>query len=350
MPTQQKILLLATQKGKVTVADLAKHFSVSRQYIHRLIQGLVDTGELVKLGKARASFYVPQKETLQHTTTSAPRYTKIFKNIALEEHVILSNIEQTFSLIKKLPENISSLFTFGFSEMLNNAIEHSRSKTISIDISLENKILNFSIKDNGIGVFRNIMQKHKLKSEFEAMQDLLKGKMTTMPKSHSGEGIFFTSKAADLFILDSFGYQLIIDNHLPDVFMHQTNKIIKGTLVTFNLNLASNKQLSDIFSQYTNIGEESDFGFDKTEVRVKLYTLGGVHISRSQARRILVGLEKFNVILFDFDKVPMVGQAFADEIFRVFHDKYPQIQLVPEKMNPNVKFMIERAITEANRR
>ena len=76
---------------------------------------------------------------------------------------------------------------------------------------------------------------------------------------------------------------------------------------------------------------------------MKLYIIGGVHISRSQARRVLAGLEKFKVIVFDFNKVPTVGQAFADEVFRVFHHKYPQIKLEVENMTDGVKFMVERA-------
>jgi ERCC4-type nuclease len=58
----------------------------------------------------------------------------------------------------------------------------------------------------------------------EAIQDILKGKTTTMPKSHSGQGIFFTSKSGDLFILDSFGYQVIVDNKIPDVFVKTVKK------------------------------------------------------------------------------------------------------------------------------
>jgi hypothetical protein len=42
-----------------------------------------------------------------------------------------------------------------------------------------------------------------LKNHLEAIQDLLKGKQTTMPKSHSGEGIFFTSKIADNLTISS---------------------------------------------------------------------------------------------------------------------------------------------------
>lgn len=69
-----------------------------------------------------------------------------------------------------------------------------------------------------------------------------------------------------------------------------------------------------------------------------------------EARRILSGLEKFRVILFDYDKVPMVGQAFADEIYRVFHNKYPEIKIEEINMNDTVKFMVERTKTESLRR
>ena len=86
-----------------------------------------------------------------------------------------------------------------------------------------------------------------------------------------------------------------------------------------------------------------DPDFDKTEVLVRLYRIGTVYVSRSQARRILTGLEKFRQIVLEFDRVPTVGQAFADEIFRVFGQKYPKITIVPVNMNKAVKYMVERA-------
>lgn len=117
----------------------------------------------------------------------------------------------------------------------------------------------------------------------------------------------------------------------------------------FKMSATSERHLSEVFKKYTNLAGESGYGFDKTEIRVKLYAIGGVHISRSQARRVLSGLEKFKIIIFDFDKVPTVGQAFADEVFRVFHHKYPQIKLEAENMDEGVKFMVERAQNEAER-
>jgi len=41
------------------------------------------------------------------------------------------------------------------------------------------------------------------------------------------------------------------------------------------------------------------------------------HVSRSQAKRLLMGLEKFNTIILDFKGVVSVGQAFVDQVFRV---------------------------------
>ena len=347
MLTKEQILKLAKEKGKLHSKDLVGQFKVSRQYANLLISGLIADAKLIKLGSTRKAFYVLPEYAKAHQEIFPKQYARIFKNTGLEEHRVLSQIEETFPILKTLPENVRSIFTYAFSEMFNNAIEHSKSARIGVEVSASKKVLSFTIQDSGIGVFRNVMKQRGLKSELEAMQDILKGKTTTMPKSHSGEGIFFTSRAGDIFILDSFGYQLIVDNKLPDVFIKTVKKIKRGTRVMFTVSAASNRHLSNVFNKYTNLSDESDYGFDKTEIRVKLYTIGGVHISRSQARRVLAGLEKFKIVVFDFEKVPTVGQAFADEVFRVFHHKYPRIKLEVENMAPGVKFMVERARNEA---
>jgi len=143
----------------------------------------------------------------------------------------------------------------------------------------------------------------------EAIQNLLKGRLTTLPKLHSGEGIFFTSKVGSIFTLDSFGKELIIYNIINDLFLKNTEDITQGTKVFFEINTESQSRLNDVFREYTNQSGDDELGFDKTDVYVKLYVKGGVHISRSQARRILSGLEKFNVVVMDYDKIPMIGQG-----------------------------------------
>jgi len=46
--------------------------------------------------------------------------------------------------------------------------------------------------------------------------------------------------------------------------------------------------------------------------------------------------------MLDFRNVPTIGQAFADEIFRVFANEHPGIELVPVRANSEIKRMIER--------
>lgn len=349
MINKENILKIAQKKGLVRTRDFVEDFGLSRQHISNLLSCLVKENKLIKIGSTRNAKYITLKYLDLHSDVSQTRFIRKIKNYNLEEHKVLDDIEHNFLLYNKLSENIKSIFAYTFSEMMNNAIEHSQSKKINISVEISGQELIFIIDDFGIGVFRNIMQKRKLKNEFEAIQDLLKGKTTTAPKLHSGEGIFFTSKIADTFILNSYGYQLTIDNKIDDVFVKKLRGQKHGTKVIFRINIGTKHHLNDIFKKYTNISKDSDYGFDKTEIRIKLYIIGGIHISRSQARRVLSGLEKFNIIIMDYNDVPMVGQAFADEIYRVFKNKYPNIKIQNENMNKAVQFMIKRAISEAKK-
>ncbi|MBI2041852.1 MAG: DUF4325 domain-containing protein [Candidatus Nealsonbacteria bacterium] len=342
MLTKEGILKIAKKEGKILTKDIARHFGVSRQYASSLISGLADERHLIKIGKTRGSFYVSPAYAQKNKDIIPNYFSQSFSGKNLEEHKVLEQIENSVPNLKRLPENIYSIFTYAFSEMLNNAIEHSRSEKIFVEVNIQDSMLLFQVRDYGIGVFKNVMKQRKLKSELEAIQDLLKGKTTTTPKSHSGEGIFFTSKVGDVFSLESFDRSLIVDNTLPDIFVEKPQKLLNGTLVKFRISVNSKRHLNDIFQKFTSV-DRGDYGFDKTEIYIKLYTLGGVHVSRSQARRVLLNLDKFKTIIFDYDKVPVVGQAFADEIYRVFQEKHPEIMIESTNMNEEVKFMVERA-------
>jgi len=331
---EQKILKLAREKKKIQTSDVVQLLGFSRQYVARIIKKMVEEGKLVKSGEFKYTFYALPENFL----ILGKEIKKRVKNIGLSEDKVLAEIASQAPYIYQ-NDNSGSIFDYAFSEMLNNAIEHSKSNYIEINVNtLDNKII-FVVQDFGIGVFRNIMKKRKLISEFEAIQDLLKGKTTTAPQAHSGEGIFFTSRIADVFSLESFGLKLTIDNQIKDIFIEEVKPAAKGTRVSFQISKKTNQHLSEIFGKYT---DKEEFGFNKTEIKIKLYTMGTIYISRSQARRVLSGLEKFKTVVMDFDQVPTVGQAFADEIFRVFKIKYPDIEIIPINMNKTVEFMVGR--------
>ena len=99
------------------------------------------------------------------------------------------------------------------------------------------------------------------------------------------------------------------------------------------------KNLTALFNEYTN----EDFKFSKTKVIINLFEHGSEYVSRSQARRILFGLDKFQTIALDFNQIKGIGQSFADEIFRVFLSEHPNIAIQPINACEAVLFMIKRA-------
>lgn len=338
---EKVILRLAKSLDKIQVSQVLAQLDpkfASRQYVSGILSDLVTRGELVVAGSKRFTFYsLPSK-----ADTLIDKETRILQNNGLSDHLVYEELTSKAVLAKKLNDNTSSIVNFAFTEMLNNAIEHSHSDRIKVELYRDGRDLVFTIRDFGVGVFENVKKKYNLNSDLEAIQELLKGKTTTAPKAHSGEGIFFTSKSADEFILESFATRLRVDNKIEDVFVESRERSLKGTQVTFRINLHSNRHLSNIFQQYYS--DPQSFAFDKTLIMIKLYTMGTVYVSRSQARRVLSNVEKkFKVIILDFDNVPTIGQAFADEIIRVFGSKHPEIEIRCVNMNDNVEFMIKRA-------
>ena len=125
---------------------------------------------------------------------------------------------------------------------------------------------------------------------------------------------------------DIYSKQIIFDENL--LVLDSSDHVVEADEFhedDFELDLETEKHLNDIFEEYQS--EPGSFSFDKTKVYVKLFTAGTVYISRSQARRLMNNLEKFKVIVLDFEGIKTIGQAFADEVFRVFVTKYPDIEI-----------------------
>ncbi len=339
MEVDKLILGILNKKGEVKASNIVRTTGFSRTYVNRFFQKLRDEGKIILVGKANKARYVL---ATQQAAMSAKKeildVTHILQNKNLSEDTVLDGMKKNAGIFIGIPKNISDILDYAFSEMLNNAIEHSQTKTIKAMMERDKNNISFDIIDRGVGIFNNIMKKKNLQSEMEAIQDLLKGKQTTVPQTHSGEGIFFTSKVAEILIIQSSRKKLIFNNLLDDVFIRDIKNMI-GTKVAFSISLSSKRRLNDVFRQYT----DSSFEFSKTQVTVRLYKMGSQYISRSQARRIISGLNKFKSITLDFKGVKMIGQGFADEIFRVWKLSHPHVSIVTKNSNDNIEFMINRA-------
>jgi anti-sigma regulatory factor (Ser/Thr protein kinase)/biotin operon repressor len=342
MSQDLKKLILARirKRGQVKVAEIVKATGFSRAYVNRKFQELRDEGKIVLIGKANQARYQSsaEKTTINKLMGFSDSFNRIYTNKHLSESEVFDEIKKETKIFTKVNNNIETLVRYAFTELLNNAIDHSSSKEIRVKMTRDEVGIKFSVEDKGVGIFNHIKKKKKLKNTLEAIQDLTKGKLTTAPKAHTGEGIFFTSKVADTLVLVSENKKLTFNNILDDIFINDSFHSAKGTKARFIISLKSKKILTDIFKEYT----DKTYEFSKTSVVVKLFKGGTEYISRSQARRILIGLEKFKVVVLDFLGVETVGQGFADEVFRVWQNNFPQIKIEYKNANQNIKFMIER--------
>lgn len=335
--TIERILKL---KGQVRVADAIKATGFSRAYIHRFLRDMQDKGQIVLIGKANQARYIPAtREAWQKAKTEQRKYHRLLRNEGLSEHLVLDDVKRSTGIFRQLPDNVVRIVDYGFTEMLNNAIEHSQSAVITVRMHRQSDSIAFTVMDRGIGIFRNIMQKRGLQSELEAIQDLLKGKQTTAPERHSGEGIFFTSRVADLLVIKGSRKKLIFDNRIEDVFLRDIQPLV-GTTVEFRIASHSSRNLESVFKQHA----VETYEFGKTTITVHLYRTGTGYVSRSQARRILSGLEKFATITLDFKGIDSVGQGFADEVFRVWRSHHPQTSIEVQNAGENVQFMINHVL------
>lgn len=323
-------------RGELRTSELIKATGFSRTYVNRILQQLEAEGRILLVGKAnRARYVVADRGAVQKAREEELTFHRILRNENLHEDVVLDQIRKETGIFVGTPDNVSRILYYAFTEMLNNAIEHSDSEKISVRMKRDANGIHFKVLDRGIGVFKNIMDRRGLRTELEAIQDLLKGKQTTAPDRHSGEGIFFTSKAADVLMIKGSNKKLIFDNNIGDVFIKDI-KPIQGTEVDFWVSASTGRDLTEVFNEYA--GEAFEFG--KTSVTVGLYKMSTGYVSRSQARRILSGLEKFKEVILDFRDVDVVGQAFADEVFRVWVSHHPETRIEVRNASENAEFMI----------
>lgn len=346
MDIKEIILKEINKKKVITASDIIKITNFSRTYVNNFFQELRNEGRIILVGKAnRARYVIAEKNRVAEARKKILDIRKFLKNINLSEDTVLDNIKRDSGIFVGLDKNVDNIVHYAFTEILNNAIDHSMSEDIEVRIKRDKGNIRFDIIDHGIGIFNNIRQKKNLRNELEAIQDLLKGKQTTAPQAHSGEGIFFTSKAADSLVIESSNKKLFFNNLIDDIFI-QNIKNFKGTKVIFIISEKTKRDLSEIFKEYS--GES--FEFNKTSVAVRLYKMGSLYISRSQARRVMNGLEKFKTVTLDFNHIITIGQSFADEIFRVWQNYHPGIGIVTINTNENTEFMIKRVSAQDNSR
>ena len=307
------------------------HFDISRPAVLRHIQKLIDEGAIEAHGKTRDRRYELKllvDETFSFNLSTDVEEDKVWRHLVLP-------------MLKGLPGNVMSICEYGMSEMVNNVIEHSEGTEAEIHVEQSAARVAFLVIDNGIGIFKKIQRDLHFSEPMQAILELSKGKLTTDPNRHTGEGIFFTSRMFDNFVVFSEGLFFSprdtgVDR-LPDSGSEKG-----GTTVSMGISTLSGRTLQEVFDLYTS--DDFEYMFSKTDVPVALATFGDENlVSRSQARRLLARFHEFKEVSLDFSDVDTIGQAFSDEIFRVFSRNNPELVITTVNTNEQIERMIRRA-------
>lgn len=314
-------------------ARVCEQFGISRQAASRHLRRLVESGVLVSEGKTSARRYA--LAILDNLRVNLPIGPQSQEDIPWRE--------EFRPRLERLPRNVLEICQYAFTEMLNNVIDHSESPVVEMECVLTAESVTFRMRDHGVGIFRKLRRDCGLFDEREAMLELAKGKLTTDPERHTGEGVFFTSRMVDVFSIHSGDLILSHTRAADDWRMEHTAIRVEGTQIRMSVRLDSSLDLQDFFERFAS--SKDDYVFSRTHVPVKLAQFGADNlISRSQARRVVARIEQFREVVLDFAGVDLIGQGFADEIFRVFQRRHPQIRLHWINATPLVAGLIRRAL------
>lgn len=300
---------------------VADTFDISTNTVHTYINELIDEEIIIK--RKRGEYELVTKQN---------KYSFLRSNgeLDMDTHAYDLCLKKQIS---HLSENIQHIWSYAMSEMVNNVIDHSLAEHMQVIVSqnyLETSVL---IIDDGVGIFEKIKKHFSLPGLDEAICELFKGKLTTDEANHSGEGIFFTSKMMDNFLIYSGGKVFTTSKYDNDNII-DVNENITGTCVAMSLSNFTHKSAREVFDLYSDV----DGGFTTTRIPLK-NIFDSAPVSRSQAKRVCNRLENFEEVILDFDGISWMGQGFAHQMFAVYKSAHPNVKIKPINMNESVENM-----------
>ena len=321
--------------------DLTDHViertGASRRAVRAMLKRLAETGWLQREGSISRPVYGPG--SLRQVVRNYPLH-------GLQEDLPW---QRDYAPNFALPPHVARMVQHAFTELLNNAIDHSGGTQVTVSMRQTPLQLQLLVSDDGCGLFSRIGHDFAIDEPEHALLALGTGKLTSQPARHSGHGLFFTSRLADVFDLTADGRRFQRRawdggtwhaQALPGATAVGAARR-PGTSVYFALALDTPRTLDALLQQHSRSGQGYDFS--RTRVPLALLAAGGLAqlASRAEARRAAQRLEGFQCAELDFTGVQQLGHGFADELFRVFARAHPQIELQPVGMAPQVAAMVE---------
>jgi anti-sigma regulatory factor (Ser/Thr protein kinase) len=334
-PITQWITAAALQHGDDLAAHLMQRLSIGRRSALPLLRRLEAAQWLRKSGTASRPRYEPGalRQVVQH--------------YAIEGLLEDQPWRRDFAPCFELNAEVRRIAQHAFTELVNNAIDHSGGTTVTVSMRQTPAHLQLLVSDDGCGLFARIAEHFDIGDPNLAMFELAKGKLTSQPQRHSGHGLYFTSQLADVFDLraNAAGFQ---SRAWSAMRWHASEPgaalaARPGTSIFFALALDTSRTLDGVLRAASLDGQ--GYGFERT--RAPLHLIAGrdaTLASRADAKRATARLERFAHTELDFTGVEDIGHGFADELMRVLPSQRPTLNLLPAAASERVASMLRAAI------
>src|SRR5690348_3934428 len=123
--------------GKIT----ADHFSITRQAVNKHLRKLISEHSVVKTGRTRSRSY---------RLTPLLEWRQAYPIAGLQEDVVW--MKDALPVLGELPENVLDIWRYCFTEMINNAVDHSGGQWVYVHIVKTAVDTEMSISDDGVGI------------------------------------------------------------------------------------------------------------------------------------------------------------------------------------------------------
>lgn len=325
------ILLHIQNEDTKLVKKTMDAYGVSKTTVNNYINQLLQDGAIIRSSERSARYeLVDNPSFFTYSTAKSLEEDRIFQ----------ADIAPLFASVAN---NVFEIWRYSFTEMMNNAIEHAEADKIDVMVSQNVLSSTILISDDGVGIFNKIRDyfsktEHVGISLDEAVSLLFAGKFTTDHENHTGEGIFFSSKVTDQFIIYSEG-KIFSHDVFDDSFFDAKPTIQdRGTVVLMRLENESKRELSEVMNMFSNV----ERGFFRTQLPLSHIFPNAGPVSRSEARRLAAMISRFEDVTLDFSGVKTIGQGFTHELFVVFRRNHPDIHFSCVNMCESVENMIAR--------
>ena len=332
----QWITAAALRHGDDLAGHLTQRLGIERRRARVLLRRLVAAQWLTREGPLRRPQYRPG--ALRQVVMRYPL-------AGLQEDLPW---RRDFAPCFDLPPQARAMAQHAFAELVDNAVEHSGGSQVAVSMRQTPLQIQLLVSDDGLGLFQRIEQAFAIAEPALAMLELAKGKLTSVPERHAGQGLHLTARLADVFDVcaNAARFQCCAwqTRRWEATPIHAKLAARPGTSIYVAIALDTPRTL-DAALRATSL-DGNGYGFERTTVPLHLLAgADGALASRAEARRATARLASFRRAELDFAGITAVGRGFADELMRVFR-REQGLELVPINAAGSVAAMLEAAAAD----